>query len=249
LQTIIADNIAAAHEAVVKLIMDGHEDVNDLTTEDNELTFEYPTPVNIHINHPNVPPFYSPALRFGARSLDEYAKQVLNPRMLVDKEGKPDFSYLYSNLIFDYPEGTPFKVYSKDKKMMRVDWPYGNGRGDGTNQIEYVIKKLKENPSTRRAVVSLFEPNGHNEIVEPPCLQHIMFMVRNGKLNMHALFRSNDALSAWGSNSYALMRLQEMVVNRLEGVEWGWMETTSLSAHVYFKRDSEELKRFKALWH
>ena len=48
MQTIIADNIAAAHEAVVKLIMDGHEDVNDLTTEDNELTFEYPTPVNIH---------------------------------------------------------------------------------------------------------------------------------------------------------------------------------------------------------
>ena len=45
------------------------------------------------------------------------------------------------------------------------------------------------------------------------------------------------------------MQLQKMVVDKLDGVDFGWMETTSLSAHIYWKRDSEELKEFKKLWH
>ncbi len=251
MHTIITDNIASAHEAVVKLIMTS--DCNDITTEDGEAIFEFPEPVNIHINKANVPPFSSTACKFGTKALETYTQQVLNPRLLVDKEKHPDFSYLYSNLIFDYPEGTPFKVYNKDKKLMRVDWPYGNGRGDGTNQINYVIKKLTKSPTTRRAVVSLYEPNGHEQMVEPPCLNHITFFIRDNQLNMHALFRSNDMLSAYGCNAYALMNLQKMVLAELnnKGVDvgFGWMETTSLSAHIYFKRDANELKEFKKLWH
>ena len=46
MHTIIADNIATAHEAVVKLIMTS--DCNDIVTEDEELIFEYPG-INIHI--------------------------------------------------------------------------------------------------------------------------------------------------------------------------------------------------------
>jgi thymidylate synthase len=251
MHTITADNIATAHEAVVKLIMTS--DCNDIVTEDGESIFEYPEPINIHINKPNVPPYSSPACKFGIKALEIYARQVVTPRPLVDKDGKPDFSYLYSNLIFDYPEGTPFKVYNKDKKLMRIDWPYGNGRGDGTNQINYVVRKLVEPPTTRRAVVSLFEPNGHEQMVEPPCLQHIVFFVRNNQLNMHALFRSNDMMSAWGSNAYALMNLQKIVLEELKergvNVDFGWMETTSLSAHIYFKRDASQIDEFKKLWH
>jgi len=253
MQTIIADNIATAHESAVRLIMSSME-YNDVNTEDGEITIEFPEPINIHINCPNMPPFASPAFQFGDKALEMYAKQITTPRLLVDKEGRPDFSYLYSNLIFDYPEGTPFKVYDKNKKVIRIDWPYGNGKGDGTNQIDYVVRKLIETPTTRRAVVSLFEPNGHEQMDEPPCLAHLMFMIRNGRLNMHALFRSNDILSAWGSNAYALMQLQEMVKEQINNVNeeklgMGWMETTSLSAHIYFKRDSNQLDEFKKLWH
>jgi thymidylate synthase len=248
--TIIADNIAAAHEAVVKLIMTG--DCNDIVTEDGEAIFEFPEPINIHINKPNVPPYSSPACKFGNKALEIYARQVVTPRLLVDREGKPDFSYLYSNLIFDYPEGTPFKVYSKDKKLMRIDWPYGNGRSDGTNQIDYVVRKLVETPTTRRAVVSLFEPAGFEIVDEPPCLNHLTFFIRNNQLNMHALFRSNDMLSAYGGNAYMLMNLQKIVLEELndKGVDvgFGWMETTSLSAHIYWRRDASQIDEFKKLW-
>ena len=245
--TITADTIAEGHEKVVRLIM-GTADFLDVTTEDKEETFEYPTPVNIHIDRPNKPPFASPAFRFGGQALEAYKEQILKPRPLVDRPGLPDFSYLYSNLIFDYPTGLCGSVLDESGKMLRMDWEGGNGRGNGANQIDYVIEKLTQNPTSRRAVVSLFHPIGHPVQEDPPCLNHIWFAIRSGHLNCHALFRSNDMLSAWGGNAYALAGLQEYVAERLN-VPVGWLETTSLSAHIYFNRDDHELQEFKRRWH
>jgi thymidylate synthase len=132
--------------------------------------------------------------------------------------------------------------------MIRTDWEQGNGRGNGVNQIQYVIDKLKENPTSRRAVVSLFEPRGHPKMDDPPCMNAIQFMIRNNQLNCHVLFRSNDMLSAWGGNAYGLAGLQEYVAEKL-GVPIGWLETTSISAHIYFDRDNHELQEFKRRWH
>ena len=42
---------------------------------------------------------------------------------------------------------------------------------------------------------------------------------------------------------YALTRMQEMVARTL-GVHVGWYSDTSVSAHVYFKRDIAELTKF-----
>ena len=251
MRTINVESIAEGHEKVVKLIMT--EDYHDVTTEDKEITFEHSEPVNIHIRHPGKPPFFSEALQFGDKSMEAYANEVLNVRKLVDRPGLPDFSYLYSSLIFDFPKGHYNTIRDGNGKLMRVDWQFGNGRRDGTNQIDYVVGKLATSPTSRRCVVSLFEPAGHPVMDDPPCLNHIQFLLRNGELNCHALFRSNDMLSAWGGNAYALMRLQEHVLGRINEVtslqtEMGWLETTSISAHIYFKRDQFELDKFRKRW-
>ena len=258
--TITADTIGPAHEKVVKLIMSNIDNSNEVETEDNEQTFEYEEPVNIHINRPWMDPQSSPALQFGELSLNDYKDQILKIRPLVDRPGKPDFSYLYSNLIFDFPWGEPFPVYDKEtKRFLRIDWPHGNGRGDGTNQIDYVIKKLVGSQTSRRAVVSLFEPRGHPMMDDPPCLNEIQFMIRNDQLNCHALFRSNDMLSAWGANAYGLEGLHQHVWNRIkwetrdrfdgrEKLSLGNLETTSISAHIYWKRDYGQLGEFKKRW-
>ena len=255
MHTINVDTIAEGHEKVVRLIM-GSQDFNDVTTEDKELTFEYPEPVNIHIRHPDQPPFSSPSLQFGKLALEEYRNQMLNPRRLEDRPGAPDFSYLYSNLIFDFPRDHMFKVMNDGgKRLMRADWYRGNGRGDGTNQVEYVVQKLLDNPTSRRCVISLFEPQGHPMMDDPPCLNHIQFMLRNSQLNMHALFRSNDMLSAWGGNAYGLLGLMQKVLDDLKAqregwnIQMGWLETTSISAHIYWQRDQHELAEFKKRWH
>lgn len=257
MRTINAETIAEGHEKVVRLIMT--EDANDILTEDKELTFEHPEPVNIHIKHPWKPPFSSPSLQFGEKSLDMYKEEILSPRKLIDRPGLPDFSYLYSNLIFDYPRGDPSIKFDGTGKLIRTEWERGNGKKNGFNQIEYVVDKLVKNPTSRRCVVSLFEPTGHTSMDDPPCLNHIQFLLRNGELNCHALFRSNDMLSAWGANAYALMHLQKFVLDRVKietndhfdsrgKITMGWLETTSISAHIYWKRDKHELNEFKKRW-
>lgn len=265
MQTIVTDTIGDAHEKVVRLILQG-KDFNDILTEDKEQTLEYPEPVNIHVNDPFQQPMTSPKLMFGQQAMDAYKDQVLKPRRLVDKPGKPDFSYLYSNLIWDFPGGDCSAVFDHAQptsKFLRMEWELGNGRKTGVNQIDYVVRKLTETPSSRRAIVSLFEPRGHEAMDDPPCLNHIQFLRRNGELNMHALFRSNDMLSAWGANAYALAHLQKEVLVRINAaivnqytipnhgdglIKMGWMETTSISAHIYFQRDHSEAEKFRGFY-
>ena len=80
-------------------------------------------------------------------------------------------------------------------------------------------------------------------------------MIRGGKLNCHALFRSNDMLSAWGGNAFGLTGLQKLVLDRIKfkiggrcDLSMGWLETTSISAHIYWTRDHDQLKEFKKRW-
>lgn len=256
--TITANSIGDAHEKVVRLILQGRDPntvMHEVLTEDKEQTLEHPEPVNIHISDPFASPMISQKVMFKDLSMNAYRDEILKPRPLVDRPGLPDFSYLYSNLVWDWPHGKPFNVFDeKTGKLLRVDWPEGNGRGDGTNQVDYVVNKLIKIPESRRCVVTLFEPQGHPYMDDPPCLNHIQFMIRNNELNMHALFRSNDMLSAWGGNAFALAWFQKEILTRVNSgtkdapYKMGWLETTSISAHIYFKRDEHEATKFRGFY-
>ncbi|MDD1723968.1 MAG: hypothetical protein LUQ07_02430, partial [Methanospirillum sp.] len=75
---------------------------------------------------------------------------------------------------------------------------------------------------------------------------------RNHTLNLVCLFRSNDMLSAWGQNAYGLAHLQKYICTRINELQSsdkprissGWLETVSVSAHMYFHRDQLELNLF-----
>ena len=248
--TIVADTISEGHEKVVKLIaitQRVEDDVNldGVVTEDLEATYESPEPVNIHVNYPLKDPVVSKASRFRASAMQAYVDQVLTPRPL---KGDRDFSYLYSNLLFDHPI-----VVFNDGNRSNPTILGGNGDSHGIDQIAWIVEKLSKSMSSRRAVASLFNPVLYEPSNDPPCLNHVQFMIRDGVLNMHALFRSNDMLSAWGANAYALSKLQEMVAKSIAGntgtdIPVGYMETTSISAHIYYVRDAMELAEFRKLW-
>lgn len=66
----------------------------------------------------------------------------------------------------------------------------------------------------------------------PACLQHIQYMIRNGRLHCKLLFRSNDATKAAFMNAFALIMLQKRVADAL-GVEIGTYTHRANSFHVY----------------
>ncbi|MDF1538411.1 MAG: thymidylate synthase [Candidatus Thorarchaeota archaeon] len=119
---------------------------------------------------------------------------------------------------------------------MNFDYTYGerlNAWGDGEiNQIEYVIKKLKESPKSRRALATTWDPRKDTITDEVPCLNHFVFMTRNEVLDMSVMIRSNDMFGAWLANVYALGELLTYVANKTN-LEFGTVTTVSVNAHVY----------------
>src|SRR5690606_17999250 len=71
-----------------------------------------------------------------------------------------------------------------------------------TDQLEYVVKILTKDPSSRQAVISITDPANDQldfqgnlvETKDIPCCRLIQFMIVDGKLDMTVYFRSNDIL-------------------------------------------------------
>ena len=125
---------------------------------------------------------------------------------------------------------------------MDFDYTYGerlNSWGvEGINQIEYVINKLKKSPHSRRAVATTWDPRKDTTVDEVPCLNHFVFMVREGELDISVMIRSNDMYGAWPANVYALGELLTHVSEKT-GIKTGKITTHSVNAHIY-KHDYEK---------
>jgi len=216
-----AFSIGKAHEEVIKTIL---KHGTYIVTEDNEKTIELLEPLNIHVNEPFADYMVSPYNMFREGAMQKYVQDLLNG-------SENDFVYTYHDRLFDYP------VTKGEGEIS------GDGDKRGINQIDYIVNKLTEEPSSRRAEAITWFPFKDTSSQNPPCLQRIQCFVRDAALNMHVEFRSNDMLSALGANMYALVHLQKLIADRL-GVDVGWYSHTSVSAHMYHERDHEELIKY-----
>lgn len=120
-----------------------------------------------------------------------------------------------------------------DFEVDRGNWAYTYHRRFA-DQIDFVVEDLKRNPSSRRAVM-LVRDNGEDMgSDDPACLQHIQYILRDGRLHCKVLFRSNDAVKATFMNAFALIRLQKIIADKL-GVEVGSYTHRANSFHCYAK--------------
>ena len=112
------------------------------------------------------------------------------------------------------------------------------------DQIDMIVKLLKENPDDRRAVLQMWDPNKDLARVskDVPCNTNIYFKIRDNKLNMTVCNRSNDMLwGAYGANVVHMSVLQEFVAHRL-GVSVGVYRQVSDSFHVYLNEVWDKVK-------
>lgn len=119
-------------------------------------------------------------------------------------------------------------------------WEYTYHQRIG-NQLNFVINELRRNPWSRRAVIDIRDNqiDQHNE--HPACLQHIQFMIRDGKLDMYVTMRSNDAYEATFMNAFGFIMLQKKVADELD-VGVGKYEHRANSFHVYEKNFNQFFK-------
>jgi len=120
-----------------------------------------------------------------------------------------------------------------------------NWNGDGIDQIKEVVHTIKNNPDSRRMMVSAWNPSvlpdtslsfsenvAHNKAALPPCHAFFQFYVSNGKLSCQLYQRSADIFLGVPFNiaSYALFT---MMMAQVTGLGYGEFVHTFGDAHVY----------------
>lgn len=111
------------------------------------------------------------------------------------------------------------------------------------DQIEEVIKRLKQNPLSKRAVLSLWSPNDINDKYAPPWISS-QFLIRENKLIMTTFFRSCDIWNAFPFNCLGTAKLQKEIADKL-GVECGEFVIYIGSAHIY-KKHINDIEQYLA---
>lgn len=102
------------------------------------------------------------------------------------------------------------------------------------DQVDYLLHQLKNNPSSRRHITMLWNPDELDMMALTPCVYETQWHVKNNKLHLEVRCRSNDLALGNPFNVFQYNVLQRMVAQVL-GYELGEYIYHIGDAHVYTK--------------
>jgi len=145
--------------------------------------------------------------------------------------GDTNIKYLQDNNVTIWDEwanenGELGPVYGSQWRS----WPTANGRD--IDQISQVIEQIKNNPDSRRIIVSAWNVGEIGNMALPPCHAFFQFYVADGKLSCQLYQRSADIFLGVPFNiaSYALLTMMMAQVCELDV---GDFVHTLGDAHLY----------------
>lgn len=146
-------------------------------------------------------------------------------------KGDTNIAYLKENKVRIWDEwadeeGNLGPVYGHQWRS----WSAPNG--EIIDQISNVIEDIKNNPDSRRLIVSAWNPADVPNMALPPCHLLFQFYVADGKLSCQLYQRSADSFLGVPFNiaSYALLT---MMVAQVTGLKPGDFVHTIGDAHIY----------------
>jgi len=158
--------------------------------------------------------------------------------------GDTNIKYLNDNRVTIWNEWADSKgdlghIYGYQWRSWR------SSKGDPVDQIKNVIQSIKENPSSRRHIVSAWNVGELDQMALPPCHILFQFYVSEGKLSCQLYQRSCDIFLGIPFNiaSYALLTMMIAQVTGLKAYEF--IHTLG-DAHIYLNHIDQvklQLKR------
>lgn len=150
-------------------------------------------------------------------ALDAYARQFFSP----DPGG---FDYTYGERL-----APSLEVLEKEVSSVELPCPslwrnlqnkiIGATEADTLNSRRFTIPLLRASDLMKR---------------NAPCMVALSFLIRDGKINATAFFRSHDILRAWPANIYGIAHLMEHLATAAKNkFTVGRIQTYSVSAHIY----------------
>lgn len=96
-----------------------------------------------------------------------------------------------------------------------------------------VIDKLSKDQCSRQVVITIYDSKDMlANTKDVPCTIALQFTIRNNKLILHTMMRSNDLIWGFQYDMFAFSLLQEIIANSL-GIDIGSYFHTATSFHVY----------------
>lgn len=166
----------------------------------------------------------------------ERAKEILGVQMVISRpldepiipQTYPFGDYFiedYCDNILDSSSGGSHSIGTRIVKRSSLDQ-------NSNDQLKKVINLLKKSPDTRRAIICLWHLEKDLSTEHPPCACTIQFLIRNGKLDTIAYFRSNDSWMAALPDMIAITKLAKIISQKI-GVPVGQYIHFAASYHLY----------------
>lgn len=175
---------------------------------------------------------------------------LTNPlnRLVGMKERDLNPYYMIGNLLWVLRQSNKLEVinyynprgrmFSDDGQILRGAYGKRIFDFDGINQWNNVIKELKADPDSRRAVINFFLPqHDWTGSLDTPCTTDIQFFIRDNKLHLVNHMRSQSSAFVQPYDVFLMTMLQELLANEL-GVEIGIYKHFCGSYHYFTDEES-----------
>ncbi len=147
--------------------------------------------------------------------------------------GDTNIAYLKDNKVTIWDEwadenGDLGPVYGHQWRS----WPVADSNGETIDQIANVIELIRNNPDSRRMLVTAWNPSDVAKMALPPCHALFQFYVADGKLSCQLYQRSADVFLGVPFNiaSYALLT---HMIAKVANLKVGEFIHTLGDAHLY----------------
>ena len=152
-------------------------------------------------------------------------------------KGSTNISYLQKNKIRIWDEWA-----DKDGELGPIygnQWrSWGTSDGNQIDQIDLLIKSIKNNPNSRRHVVSAWNVGDLDKMKLPPCHILFQFYVHDNKLSCQLYQRSADIFLGVPFNIASYSLLTMMIADQV-GLKYGDFIHTLGDAHIYLNHKEQ----------
>lgn len=172
--------------------------------------------------------------------------------------GKKMFSKIFETEYLWFLNGeTNIKRFQENKVTIWDEWADENGdlgpvyghqlinyNSEGLNQLDNVLDSIKNNPDSRRHIISLWNPLQLSEMALPPCYHYFQFFVENDKLNMFVLQRSADMFLGIPYDIALFSRLLLFIAGKTNLIA-NKVSLTMVDCHIYDNQHEQVSKYLK----
>lgn len=164
------------------------------------------------------------------QGISEYLEGLHDKNIIECFNSKDGFVYTYPERLLS------MRVWDKNSdNLILID------------QLAVIVNRLRENPGSNRAVAHFYNCGLDRYEVDIPCLQFLQATIRDEKLTLHVIFRSNDIYGAWPANMFFITYIGLLICEALKNdysLTFEGIDYHVTSAHIY-KTDLDIVKKIE----